>query len=212
MLSQENKINVSTHPPDKPSGGEVYMYEIQNGCKDWVVDGYQWVNMATYKYKDSVVRRTKYKVRGVGGVSSCEFQRHSFTLVNNGKYTLVQYLGNKSVFVPKSHGNCKSNAPYVRTLPSVKKALIEGRSGHKKSNAESSVYKKIGKFAKVIRVEAIHKAKRTTRTATPKMEIQTMEQNAAEHEVEDIAKSEVSLNVDQCYKLWECMVDPLHCY
>ena len=130
VLTRENKINVSVLPPYQPCGGEIYLYDTHQHKRDWTADGYKWNNRGTTKC-------TKSKVKKIYGFinrrekRNSGFQRLAYMLYDEEvNYVIVQYIGDKSFYIPEPHGNCKnSTVPFERTVPSkLEQAKIELRS------------------------------------------------------------------------------------
>ena len=130
MLTRENKINVSSLPPYQPIGGEIYLYDTRLHKRDWTADGYKWNNRGTTKCVKSKVKKV-YSFINRREKRNSGFQRLAYMLYDTEvNYVIVQYIGDKSFYIPEPHGNCKnSTVPFERTVPSrIEQAKIELRS------------------------------------------------------------------------------------
>lgn len=60
-------------------------------------------------------------------IDSSKFQRTSYKLVDNHSIVLVHYTGDENVYVPRPHGNKKSDPgdDFVSTCPSVLSQIKE---------------------------------------------------------------------------------------
>lgn len=127
ILANPDESKISVCPPQKPKGGEVYLITDdgnKNRKNNWSADGYLWVNRGRYsvpkKNPAFFVRRysmSRHKNDNEGGI---EFQRKVYWQ-ENSHLKLVHYRGDESQYVPRPHGNDKSDngIEYRRTLPSV---------------------------------------------------------------------------------------------
>ena len=130
VLTRENKINVSILPPYQPCGGEIYLYNTHENKRDWTADGYKWNNRGTTKCTKSKVKKI-YSFINRREKRNSGFQRLAYMLYGEEvNYVIVQYIGDKTFYIPEPHGNCKnSTVPFERTIPSkLEQAKIELRS------------------------------------------------------------------------------------
>lgn len=82
------------------------------------------------KEEMAILGRRKYCGGNITALVPClqkEFQRTSFKLVDNHSIVLVHYTGDGNVYVPRPHGNKKSDPgdDFVSTCPSVLSQIKE---------------------------------------------------------------------------------------
>lgn len=128
ILQNPKEDLISTIPPVEPKGGEIYLISDKGDEKrrnDWSHDSYQWVNKGCdgYPRQNAIVWRKTYNIstKVADKIGSSGFQRVSFRLTTKSPFVLVHYIGDESIYVPKPHGNQKSNVVrnFVSTMPSV---------------------------------------------------------------------------------------------
>lgn len=128
ILQNPKEDLISTIPPVEPKGGEIYLISDEGDEKrrnDWSHDSYQWVNKGGdgYPRQNAIVWRKTYNIstKVADKIGSSGFQRVSFRLTTKSPFVLVHYIGDESIYVPKPHGNQKSNVVrnFISTMPSV---------------------------------------------------------------------------------------------
>ena len=146
ILEDPDISKISTIPPMKPKGGELYVYchgGDDTKLHDWSCDGYQWVNKNGHPLpkKAPVLWRKTYYVSTSKGdsVGNNKFVRRMYVLKDSPvHYRIIHYIGDETVYVPHVHGNSKEGGEYRRTLPSTIQAIKS-----ESSTAPSKVYKKM---------------------------------------------------------------------
>lgn len=126
ILQNHDQSLISQIPPWRPKAGEIYLISSGGDDRrknDWSHDGYQWVNKGGdgYPRKEKILWRKYYSISTMptDKIGSSEFQRTSFKLVDNHSIVLVHYTGDENVYVPRPHGNKKSDSgdDFVSTCP-----------------------------------------------------------------------------------------------
>ena len=123
VLTKKCKINVSTLPPYQPLGGQIFLFDTRYE-RIWIADGYRWDNRGNgckAIEEASNVQKTLYHINSrKDKTRSSKFQRIAYTLTKGSlDYTLVQYYGDETLYIPKPHGNSiHSNLPHTTALPS----------------------------------------------------------------------------------------------
>ena len=123
ILNTEPKVRVSRLPVYQPSGGEIYLYDTREFKKDCYADGYLWRNRGRKIHPYTGVHKRCFNINRQD--CSTGFQRYIWNLSENDDFTIVQYVGDKSLYVAKPHGNSKSSEPYMRAPPSFKKKAMQ---------------------------------------------------------------------------------------
>ena len=66
MLETIRFERISTVPPVRPKGGDVYVYRFQTGkAEDWRADSYTWLNLGSSKTptKNPTIRKDFFAIR-----------------------------------------------------------------------------------------------------------------------------------------------------
>ena len=129
-----DNTKLSTIPPTNPAGDTYYIYKFDdcNERKDWFADGYTFKNMGNviyYPKQTKELKRSRYCIKdhSTSGYNP-NFTRTVFemTSLQSPCYVLVQYLGDQSLYIPRSHGNAKNtDKPYRATAASVRAVAKE---------------------------------------------------------------------------------------
>lgn len=104
---------------------------------DWSHDGYQWVNKGgdAYPRKEPIMWKKYYNIslKVADKTGSSDFQKTSFKLHSNPTLVLVHYTGNEESYIPRPHGNQKSDtaSDFTSTLPSVISKMKEKSANQK---------------------------------------------------------------------------------
>lgn len=131
ILKSPNSAKISSIPPYRPKGGDVYLISHTDNtskANDWSCDWYRWINKGGYgisKNEPYILARRYNLSQHKGDQKGTDaFQRRVYLDKNIG-LTLVHYIGDQSLYNSRPHGNDKSENPseYRRTMPSVLYAL-----------------------------------------------------------------------------------------
>ena len=115
---------VSTDMPFNISGGDIYVVALDSLAmkKDVRVDKYMWVNNGRRRFpkKKPTMFKSFFKIKLVENQHSQSFQKHIYERLENGKFAIIHYLGDPTIYTPLAHGNSKSKETvFIRTNPSV---------------------------------------------------------------------------------------------
>ena len=121
-LFKNVSLNKVSHTPAvNPKDGCVFVYNTQTNLNDWRADGYLWKNrghkhLSTHPF----LRKDYFSIKAYTNKQYDNgFRRMSWTLICNSNYTVVQYIGDCSLYDPRPHGNSrKQDRPFKRCAPS----------------------------------------------------------------------------------------------
>lgn len=122
-----------TPVPYKAKAGEVYIYRSSIEKKDdWKTDGYRWSNEGSRDLVDKSIKRHNFYMHlGTDGrkrLYDKRFRKLVFSLkppLEDDTYlSVIQYLGDETIFQNQPHGNSKEiNKIFLPLKPSLKQSL-----------------------------------------------------------------------------------------
>ncbi|XP_053406440.1 uncharacterized protein LOC128559236 [Mercenaria mercenaria] len=118
-----NKEKICSAVPTEINSGDIYVIDLDSlpNKKDVRIDKYMWLNDGRKKIpnKKPTLFKTFFKIRLPDNNYSKSFQKYIFERIENGKFAILHYIGDASVYQPLAHGNSKKGSVFVRTCPSV---------------------------------------------------------------------------------------------
>ena len=146
-IEEHPVINV---PPQKPRGGEVFIFlpDSVDEQENYKCDQYRWLNSGPKDIprKNPLVKK-QYFIGKLPNGKTQAFQKHCYILVSDTRNpypVLIHYIGDETVMVDYPHGNSKkSTNAYFAIAPSVRKD-IANKSRVSMPSAILSQYRKDG--------------------------------------------------------------------
>ena len=102
ILFNFNETNDNhTSKISNPTNGDVYLFHKPGGAKDYLVDGWKWVNQSKY-CKDQIVF-SYYKSES--GIGDSHFRKRVVKKFDADLPVLIEYLGNDEAPKSSVHGS-----------------------------------------------------------------------------------------------------------
>ena len=109
----ENKSRYVSSIPFRPQGGQYFIFLPKNEgeINDWRADGHRWSNEGSAKLprRNPIYRKTYFNLVTEDGKTK-NFKKEVYQQLGDGlQPTLVHYIGDHTLSIPRAHGNTVSD-------------------------------------------------------------------------------------------------------